>query len=209
MIAEMADPSELFSTVSSQTVNTGSDGTASGILPPLALHPVPWFWFTTGSPVSPRDPIPPKWDFWSQEILEELVAYLIAGAVCAAGVAAAGVTAGLATGAAVFGCSLAISMAVAFCRMGQQYAADAFGLIDTNHDGCTFPIGGHNHTYAIAIGGDDGAIQASSRCGSDLSDQSTYPANRSPSDVILLSSIAGRGSADRLSIPGGSNDGPP
>lgn len=194
MIAEMADPSQLFSTLSSQTVNTGSDGTASGILP------------TAGAPAGPamvvvhygysgkseRSDGEKKWDFWSGEILEELVAYLIAGAVCAAGVAAAGVTGGLATGVAVFGCSLAISMAVAFCRMGQQYAADAFGLIDTNKDGCTFPIGGHNHTYAIALGGDQGAINASEAAA--LTPQATesrlstkpFPLGR----VILLSSVA-------------------
>ena len=194
MIAEMADPSELFSTVSSQTVNTGSDGTASGILPTAGAPPGPAMVLVHYgySGKSERSDSAKKWDFWSGEILEELVAYLIAGAVCAAGVAAAGVTAGLATGAAVFGCSLAISMAVAFCRMGQQYAADAFGLIDTNNDGCTFPIGGHNHTYAIAIGGDDGAIQASSAAA--LTPQATestlsrkpFPVGR----VILLSSIA-------------------
>ena len=194
IIAEMADPAQLFSTVSSQTVTTGSDGTASGILPTAGARPGPAFvlvhyGYSGQSESSDFDKFV---DFWSGEVLEEILSYLIAGAVCAASVAATVGTAGAAAGAAVIGCGLAIHMAVAFCNMGKQYAADAFGLIDTNNDGCTFPIGGHNHSYAIAIGGDDGAIQASSAAA--LTSQATESSlSRKPfpfGRVLMLSSFA-------------------
>ena len=194
IIAEMADPAQLFSTVSSQTVTTGSDGTASGILPTAGAPPGPAFVLVHYgySGKSERSDSAKKWDFWSNELLEEILGYLIAGAVCAASVAATVGTAGAAAGAAVIGCGLAIHMAVAFCNMGKQYAADAFGLIDTNNDGCTFPIGGHNHSYAIAIGGDDGAIQASSAAA--LTSQATESSlSRKPfpfGRVLMLSSFA-------------------
>lgn len=194
IIAEMADPAQLFSTVSSQTVTTGSDGTASGILPTAGAPPGPAFvlvhyGYSGKSESSDFDKFV---DFWSNELLEEILGYLIAGAVCAASVAATIGTGGLAGGAAVIGCGLAIHMAVAFCNMGKQYAADAFGLIDTNKDGCTFPIGGHNHSYAIAIGGDEGALQASSAAA--LTSQATESSlSRKPfpfGRVLMLSSFA-------------------
>ena len=95
----------------------------------------------------------------------QLMSIVSSQTVCSAAVGAVGLSGGAAAPVAAFGCSLAISMAVAFCRMGAQYAKDAFGLIDTNKHGCTFPIGGHNHTYAIAIGGDAGALEASAAAG--------------------------------------------
>jgi hypothetical protein len=76
--------------------------------------------------------------------------------------------------------------------MGASYAADAFGLIDTNHDGCTFPIGGHNHTYAIALGGDQGALDASGAAALTPAATESRLANKPfPfGRVILLSSVA-------------------
>jgi len=167
IIVEMADPGQLMSIVSSQTVESGSDGTVSGILPTAGAPPGPamvliHYGYSSASETSDSSKM---WNYWSGEILEEIISIIIAGAVCGAAVGAVGISGGLAAPVAMFGCSLAISMAVAFCRMGAQYAKDAFGLIDTNKHGCTFPIGGHNHTYAIAIGGDAGALEASAAAG--------------------------------------------
>ena len=122
MIAEMADPSELFSTVSSQTVNTGSDGTA-GILPTAGAPPGPAMVLVHYgySGKSERSDSAKMIDFWSNELLEEILSYLIAGAVCA-GAAGHRRNRWFRRRCAVFGCSLAISMAVAFCNMGKQYA---------------------------------------------------------------------------------------
>ena len=88
----------------------------------------------------------------------------------------------------MLGCSLGISLAVAFTHMGIQYAKDAFGLIDTNKHGCTFPLGGHNHSYAIAIGGDAGAIQAASGSGlTPAATESSLASGGLPLGRILIS----------------------
>ena len=77
-------------------------------------------------------------------------------------------------------------------RLPNVMAARHAARIDTNNDGCTFPIGGHNHTYAIAIGGDDGAIQASGAAA--LTPQATESSlSRKPfpfGRVLMLSSFA-------------------
>jgi len=184
LIVEQADPNQLFSILSSQTVETGADGTASGILPTAGAPPGPaTVLIHYGySSVSEQSDSAKKWNFWSGEALEEVIAALIAAAVC-------GVTTVASAGTlAVAGCSFGISMAVAFTRMGIQYAKDAFGLIDTNKHGCTFPLGGHNHSYAIAIGGDAGAIESASGSGlTPAASQSALASGGLPLGRILLS----------------------
>ena len=155
-LSEQADPSRLFSTVSSQTVTTGSDGMAKGILPSANAPEGPaivmiQYGYSSKSEASNAAKM---WDFWSGEAMEEVITWLAAGAACASTVATGGATAAL--------CGIAVALAVAGARLCVNYHRDAFGLIDTNKDGCTFPIGGHLHTYALAIGGEQGAVQSSS-----------------------------------------------
>ncbi len=163
-IIEQVDPPRLFSTLATSTVTTDSDGYANGVLDTQGAPPGPalitiHYGYSSSSE---RSDSSKKWDFWTGEILEEVVSYIIAAAICSAGVAAAGVTGGLAAPIAVGACSLAIALCVAAARMYQMYAKDAWGLIDTNNDGCTFPLGGHNHIYSLALGGDQGALDSAS-----------------------------------------------
>lgn len=184
LIVEQADPNQLFSILSSQTVQTNADGTASGILPTAGAPPGPaTVLIHYGySSVSERSDGEKMADFWSGEAIEEVISIMIGAAVCGATtVASAGTL-------AVLGCSLGISLAVAFTHMGIQYAKDAFGLIDTNKHGCTFPLGGHNHSYAIAIGGDAGAIQAASGSGlTPAATESSLARGGLPVSRILIS----------------------
>ena len=170
-IIEQVDPPRLFSTLATSTVTTGSDGHATGVLDTQGAPPGPALvtihYGYSGR--SERSDSAKKIEFWTGELLEEVVSYLIAAAICAAGVAAAGVTGGLAAPLAVGACSLGIALCVAAARMYKDYSKDAWGLIDTNNDGCTFPLGGHNHIYSIAIGGDQGALESAG----DITPQAT------------------------------------
>ena len=163
-IVEQVDPPRLFSTLATNTVTTGSDGHANGVLDTQGAPPGPALitihYGYSGR--SERSDSAKKTEFWSWELLEEVVSYLIAAAICTAAVGATALTGGLAVGLAVGACSLGIALAVAAARMYRDYSKDAWGLIDTNNDGCTFPIGGHSHIYSLALGGDQGALDSAS-----------------------------------------------
>jgi hypothetical protein len=163
-IIEQVDPPRLFSTLATSTVTTGSDGHATGVLDTQGAPPGPaLITIHYGySSRSERSDSSKKWEFWSKELMEEVLAWMIAAAVCGGAVAAAAATGGLAAPLAAGACALGVALAVAAARMYQEYAKDAWGLIDTNNDGCTFPLGGHNHIYSLALGGDIGALESAS-----------------------------------------------
>jgi hypothetical protein len=155
-LAEQGDMNRLFATVSSQTVTTGSDGIAKGVLPTSDMPPGPaTVVISYGySAQSERGDTAKALRFWTNEVMEEVVSGLIASAACAGAVATGG--------ALAFACVMGISLAVSGANLYRQYAKDALGMVGVNKEGCSFPIGGHMHTYALAVGGDRGAIQASS-----------------------------------------------
>lgn len=155
-LAEQGDMNRLFATVSSQTVTTGSDGIAKGVLPTSDMPPGPaTVVISYGySAQSERGDTAKFFRFWTNEVMEEVVSGLIAGAACAGAVATGG--------ALAWACVMGINLAVSGANLYRQYAKDALGMVGVNNEGCSFPIGGHMHTYALAVGGDRGAIRASS-----------------------------------------------
>jgi len=163
-LAEQGDMNRLFATVSSQTVTTGSDGIARGILPTsdMPAGPATVVISYGYSAQSERADGAKAFRFWTNEVMEEVVSGLVIGATCAGLIASAAATGGILAPAAAAGCALGVSLAVSGANLYRQYAKDTLGMVGVNEGGCSFPIGGHMHTYALAVGGDRGAAQASS-----------------------------------------------